>query len=78
MAKMKNFDPNTHHEFGVFMVQYERALDEAITRGRPSHNTAILLVESMRAFGDSINLDAGALDKLQIAMSAWIDLKLPE
>jgi len=70
VRRINNFDPNTHPQWQTFATTYETAFNESVTSGRVSHNTALHVADSFKAFGESLNLDQGALNKINVAMKA--------
>ncbi len=73
-----------HHDaealakWDAFAASYDNAMEEVIRSNRLSHNTALLLRDSMIAYGRAIKLDDGALSKIEAALGAYCDLNIPE
>jgi hypothetical protein len=68
--QMKNFDPDRHLAFRLFLEKYEYALQQAVERNSVSRRAAEQLVESFFEFGRSLKLDEKTLAKAEIAVTA--------
>jgi voltage-gated potassium channel Kch len=68
--QMKNFDPDRHLEFRLFVEKYEYALQQAAERNSVSRRAAEQVFESFFAFGRSLGLDQETLAKAEAVVTA--------
>jgi hypothetical protein len=68
--QMKNFDPDRHLEFRLFVEKYEYALQQAAERNSVSRRAAEQVFEAFFEFGRSLKLDQDTLAKAEAVVTA--------
>jgi hypothetical protein len=75
-ANIAYHDPVQTQSFETFIRQYEAAIDEVQQSGTMTHNNALHLKDAFLDYQRSLGLSEDGINKIDLALGAWIDLHI--